>query len=89
MWLFVAAGIVAVASVLPQTRAEVSKVDWMPLAVLFGLCALSGSIDTMTERMRGSLDTVTERIRQNREYDAEYVIHYDVRWGAQGAARSS
>ena len=50
MWYFIAAGVVAVISVLPQTREQVKDVPWTPIALIVGLGVLS---DSLNESIRG------------------------------------
>ena len=52
MWFLFAAGAIAFASVLPQTRDKVKDMPWMPIAVTLGLGFLGNSIKSIgTESM--------------------------------------
>lgn len=55
MWFLIAAGVVAITYILPQTRDMVKDVPWMPLAVVVNLGLISESINSIAKTM--DLDT--------------------------------
>ena len=46
-WLYIAAGTLVTASLLPQSRERVKDVQWMPVAVAVGLAVLGESVKSI------------------------------------------
>lgn len=83
MWFFIAAGVVGLASILPQTRNKVKDVPWMPIAITVGLGVLSQSLNNAIKSI-GTESMATFEERYDLEVLQDPSVKPSVVWGHIG-----
>lgn len=61
-WLIIAAGVVAIAHLFPQSRDKVKDVPWLSIGIVVGLRAVADSIDNVVKKI-GSESTADSEER--------------------------